>query len=150
APLTVLEYHRCTRRPRQQAVEQSFQSTSTTAAPSTILADSPDHRARKLGRRIEASQHGLEMHAAHAAQRLHVERGKGTREPGVAAPQPAIYIARREPELAGDRGGIAGRIAQFVRGGADMIRLLSERQTQPVAVEQRAAPRFEHDALGAL
>src|SRR5438874_1811733 len=91
---------------------------------------SPDHRARKLGRRIEAPQHGLEMHAAHAAQRLHVERGKGTREPGVAAAQPAIYIARRDPELAGDRSGIAGRIAQLVRCDADMIRLLGERQTQ--------------------
>ena len=90
------------------------------------------------------------MHAAHAAQRLHLERGKGTGEPGVAAAQPAIHIARREPELAADRGGIAGRIAQLVPRDADMIRLLGERQTQPVAVKQRAAPRFEHDALGAL
>ena len=90
------------------------------------------------------------MNAAHAAQRLHLECGKGAREPGVASAQTAVHVARRQPQLARDRRPIARRIAQLVRRDADMIRLLGERQAQTVAVEQRAAPRLEHDPFGAL
>ena len=90
------------------------------------------------------------MHAAHAAQRLHLECRIGTREPGVATSQAAIDVARREMELPHNPRGIARRIAQLVRRDPDMIRLLGQREAEPVAVEQRAAPRLEHDSLRAL
>ena len=90
------------------------------------------------------------MHAARTAQRLHVGRRERPGEPGVAAAQTPLYVVRRQPQLARDHRGIAGGIAQLVGCDADVVGLLRERQTEPVAVEQRAATCLEHDAFGAL
>src|SRR2546425_2284999 len=130
---SILQHDRRPGRARQQAVEESLQTSSTTSTTSTIVPHPSYHRTRKLGRRIEAPQDGLEMNATHAAQRLHLECGKGAREPRVAAAQTAVHVARREPELARDRRRIARRITQLVRRDADMIRLLGERQAPPGA-----------------
>src|SRR5207249_5552840 len=139
AALAVLQYDGRARRPGQQAVEQPLQSTSTTSTSSTILADPAYHRTRELGRRIEAAQDGLEMHAARTAQRLHVGRRERPGEPGVAAAQTPLYVVRRQPQLARDHRGIAGGIAQLGGCDADGVGLLRERQTERVGVEQRAA-----------
>src|SRR3989442_621635 len=75
APLPTLQHARGPGRARQQAVEESLQTSSTTSTTSTIVPHPSYHRSRKLGRRIEAPQEGLEMNATHAAQRLHLECG---------------------------------------------------------------------------
>ena len=90
------------------------------------------------------------MDAADGTERLDLERRERTRKPGIAAVQRALQGTRREAQPARDGRRVARRIAQLVGRDPEVVGLLRERQAQSVTVVQRAAARFQHDALGAL
>ena len=115
-----------------------------------VVPHAADRGVRHVRRGIEAVRDRLEVHAAHAPQRLHLERAEGPGEVGVAAPHGLRPGARRQRQLAGDQGTVLDRIAQLVGRHADVIGLLRERERDAVAVQQRATARREHDPLGAL
>ena len=134
------------RRAREQAVEEPLE---TRGAPA-VVAHAADHRARELGRGVEAPQHRLEVHAPHHPQRLHVQRRVRAREPRVAPAQRPVHFGLGGAQLAREQRRVPARIAELVGRDPDVIGLLRQRQRGPVPVEQRAAPRLEDDTLGAL
>ncbi len=115
-----------------------------------IVAQPPDRGACQVGGRIEPVQHRLEVHAADAPQRLHLEPAVRAREIGVALVYRLLPGARREAQPPRDERAVGRGVAQLVGRDADVIGLLGETERHAVAIEQRAAPRRQHNALGAL
>src|SRR2546427_594607 len=118
--------------------------------PAAVVTHPADDGAGEVGRRIEPVEHGLEVYAAHCAERLHLDDAVGTSEIGVAPAQGALHVGRGEPQPARDAGDILRGVAQLVDSDADVIRLLGEGERRAVAVREGAPPRRERDMLGAL
>ena len=115
-----------------------------------VVAQPPDRGAGEIGRGIEPVEHRLEVHAADAPQGLHLHPAVRAGEVRVAFAQGQLPGARREAEPPRDERAVGRRIAQLVGRDADVIGLLGEPERRAVAIEQRAAARRQHDALGAL
>ncbi len=115
-----------------------------------VVAQPADRGAGELGGGIEPVEHRLEMHAADAPQRLHLEPAVRAREIGVALVDCLLPGARREAQPSRDQRAVGHRVTQLVGRDADVIGLLREPEWRAVTVEQRAAPRRQHDPLGAL
>ncbi|PYP52099.1 MAG: hypothetical protein DMD45_05775 [Gemmatimonadetes bacterium] len=144
--LAVLQDHRRSRPAGEQRVERLLEPRR--AVP--VVAQPPDGGVGEGGGGIEPVEHRFEVHAADAPQRLHLEPAVRPREVRVALAQRLLPRARREAEPARDERAVGGGIAQLIRRDADVIGLLAEAERRAVAIEQRATPRRQDDALGAL
>src|SRR5256886_1521061 len=77
-----------------------------------------------------------------------------TSPPSASMRRTASSSARRptscRAEPSRDERAVGGGIAQLIGRDADVIGLLAEAEWRAVTIEQRAAPRRQYDALGAL